>query len=211
MSENEWTKEKEDMLKSYAEESECLFITYTKDYKKYRTRGHAFTIPAIIISTVTGLLSFDKGFNSSENGSFIIGGFNILVAVMGTIYKVLKYGELESQFNFLSNEHLKLHSEIQAMLFKDPKERDRASEFIRKIESKRLELLNNPPLLTDQTRKFFLDKYRKNQVEFPLILRKLKPIRIFGREIETIQSQTESILEPEMSNNSNRVVTEMTV
>jgi hypothetical protein len=55
MNDNVWSREKEDMLKTYAEESECLYITYTKDFKMYRLRGYAFTIPAIIISTVTGL------------------------------------------------------------------------------------------------------------------------------------------------------------
>lgn len=188
MNDNIWSREKEDMLKTYAEESECLYITYTKDFKMYRLRGYAFTIPAIIISTVTGLLSFDKNFNSSPSGSFVIGGFNILVAVMGTIYKVLKYAELESQFNFLSNEHLKLHSEIQAMLVKKPEERDMANEFIRKIESKRLELINNPPILTDATRNFFLKKYKNANINMPLLLRKINPIKIYGREIEEVAS-----------------------
>jgi hypothetical protein len=118
----------------------------------------------------------------------VIGGFNILVAVMGTIYKVLKYAELESQFNFLSNEHLKLHSEIQAMLVKKPEERDMANEFIRKIESKRLELINNPPILTDATRNFFLKKYKNANINMPLLLRKINPIKIYGREIEEVAS-----------------------
>jgi hypothetical protein len=202
--ENHWSREKEDMLKTYAEESECLFITYTKDYKKYRLRGYVFTIPAIIISTVTGLLSFDKNFNSSENGSFVIGGFNILVAVMATIYKVLKYAEFESQFNFLSNEHLKLHSEIQAMLVKKPEERDSANEFIRKIESKRLELINNPPILTDNTRNFFLKKYKNSNINIPLLLRKINPIKIYGRDdttpISTETPKSSSILNVSVSN-----------
>jgi len=185
-----WSDEKENVLKIYAEECECLYVTYTKEYVRYRLYGYFFTIPGIIISTVTGLLSFDQNFNSSQNGPMVTGSLNILVAVLGTIYKVLKYAEYEAQFKFLSGEHLKLYVEIQSMLEKSPEERDNAQEFIRKIESRRLQLLDDAPVISDKTMNKFKRKY-KDKISVPLLLNKLTPIRIYGKETEqSIKSES---------------------
>ena len=180
-----WTNEKEDVLKGYAEESECMYVTYTKEYLRYKKYGHFFTIPSIIISTVTGLLAFDANFSGSSNGPTVIGSLNILVAIIGTIYKVLKYAELEAQFSFLAGEHLKLHSEIQAALLKSPAERDNALEFMRKIENRRMQLIDDAPVVSDATKNKFKRKYKNTHFEMPLLLNKLSHIKIYGRENES--------------------------
>jgi len=180
-----WTKEKEDVLKSYAEESECMYVTYTKEYLRYKKYGHFFTIPSIIISTVTGLLAFDANFSGSANGPTVIGSLNILVAIIGTIYKVLKYSELEAQFAFLAGEHLKLHSEIQSTLLKSPEERDNALEFMRKIENRRMQLIDDAPVVSDATKNKFKRKYKNTHFEMPLLLNKLSHVKIYGREVES--------------------------
>lgn len=180
-----WTKEKEDVLKGYAEESECMYVTYTKEYLRYRKYGHFFTIPSIIISTVTGLLAFDANFSTSSNGPTVIGSLNILVAIVGTVYKVLKYAEMEARFTFLAGEHLKLHSEIQATLLKSPEERDNALEFMRKIENKRMQLIDDAPVVSDITRNKFKRKYKHTNFEMPLLLNKISHVRIYGREVES--------------------------
>lgn len=183
MTEELWTTEKEDVLKAYAEESECMYVTYTKEYLKYRKYGHGFTIPSIIISTVTGLLAFDSNFNSSSSGPIVIGSLNILVAIVGTVYKVLEYAELEAKFKFLAAEHLKLHSEIQAALLKAPKDRDNAAEFLRKIENRRMQLIDNPPVVSDSVKQRFKRKYKN--IDIPLMLNKISKIKIYGRETES--------------------------
>jgi hypothetical protein len=192
-----WTTEKEDVLKTYAEESECMYIAYTKEYIKYRFYGYCFTIPNIIISTVSGLLAFNADFSGSSNGPTIIGSLNILVAIVATVYKTLKYGDLEARFNFLAGEYLKLHSEIQSTLDKDPLERDNALEFIRKIESKKIQLIDDAPVISKETRKKFMLKYKNSKIILPVLLSKINPIRIYGRDIPSeIQSvKTETSLE----------------
>jgi len=187
-----WTEAKENVLKGYAEECQCMYITYTKEYVKYRSLGYFFTIPSIIISTVTGLLAFDASFNSSSNGPFVIGGLNIFVAVVGTIYKVLKYGDLESQFKFLAGEHLKLYAEIQAMLVKSPEERENSLEFVRKIENRRLQLIDDAPVISDQTRSNFKRKYKNQVPELPVLLEKINKIKIYGKPIEKPNLSLES-------------------
>jgi hypothetical protein len=179
-----WTPEKENVLKGYAEESECMYVTYTKEYLRYKKYGYFFTIPSIVISTVTGLLAFDSNFSGSANGPTIIGSLNILVAINGTIYKVLKYAEMEAQFCFLAGEHLKLHSEIQATLLKSPAERDNALEFMRKIENRRIQLIDDAPVVCDSTKNKFKRKYKNTHFEIPLLLHKLSHIKIYGRELE---------------------------
>lgn len=190
-----WSPEKEHVLKKYAEESECMYIAYTKEFVIYRGWGFAFTIPSIIISTVTGLISFDQNFSSSSNGPYIIGALNIAVAVMGTIYKVLKYGDYESQFKFLAGEHLKLFQEIQATLFKSREERDNALEFMRKVESRRAQLFDDAPVISEKTRRDFKKKYKNTIHNMPLVLNKINPIQIYGEEEEKIKTPRSSVVE----------------
>jgi hypothetical protein len=168
--------------------------------------GYIFTIPGIIISTVTGLLSFDKDFNSSQNGPVITGSLNILTAILGTIYKVLKYGDYEGQFKFLCGEHLKLYEEIQATLLKSPLDRDNAHEFMRKIESRRIQLLDDAPVISKETMKGFKKKY-KNSVRMPLLLNKINAIKIFGRDqVDSIISETSSVKTDIMSKGKDVII-----
>jgi hypothetical protein len=185
MTEELWTEEKEDTLKAYAEESECMYVAYTKEHLKYRNYGHYFTIPSIVISTVTGLLAFDSNFSSSTSGPIVIGSLNIFVAIIGTVYKVLEYAELEAKFKFLAAEHLKLHSEIQAALLKAPKDRDNALEFVRKVENRRMQLIDNPPAVSDSVKNRFKQKYKNSHLDIPLLLNKINKIKIYGREVES--------------------------
>ena len=197
-----WTDAKELVLKGYAEESQCLYITYTKEYIKYRNLGYLFTIPNIIISTVIGLLAFDQNFTSSPNGPFIIGGSNIFVAIIGTIYKVLKYGDYESQFKFLGGEHLKLYAEIQAMLVKSPEEREHPLEYIRKIENRRLQLIDDAPVISDQTKNKFKRKYKNQVDELPVLLEKINKVKIYGKPTENQKLNSSLISESEIEKES---------
>jgi Na+-transporting NADH:ubiquinone oxidoreductase subunit NqrD len=55
-----------------------------------------FTIPVIIISTITGTANFAQGMfgNFQTLASVIIGSMNIIAGIVTTIYQFLKVAEL---------------------------------------------------------------------------------------------------------------------
>ena len=53
-----WTKEQESLLAEWAEKSSCYRWLHGRAEKKYRRSNYAFTIPVIIMSTLTGTANF---------------------------------------------------------------------------------------------------------------------------------------------------------
>ena len=48
-----WTLEQEELLAEWAEKAACYRWLHNKSEKQYRCRNYAFTIPVIILSTLT--------------------------------------------------------------------------------------------------------------------------------------------------------------
>ncbi len=53
-----WTLEQEELLAEWAEKAACYRWLHNKSEKQYRCRNYAFTIPVIILSTLTGTANF---------------------------------------------------------------------------------------------------------------------------------------------------------
>lgn len=133
---NNYSVEIEDVLKSYATEAEILYIVHNKNYLHYQRRGYYYTIPVIVMSTVSGVLSFNQSIQSTEAGQYAIGGVNILCGIITTIYKFLNYANYENQHKLLALEYLHMFEDIKSTLSKHPSQRHDAIKFIEKIESK---------------------------------------------------------------------------
>lgn len=177
---NNYTKETEDILASYALESECLYIVHEKNYIFYRKRGYYFTIPVIILTTMTGVLSFDKSIQSTSIGSYGIGTLNILCGITSTVYKFLDYSKLENQHRILAIEYLHLFEEIKGVLQKEPLNRPDGLLFIASVEKKRQELLDNFPIINEKIRKEFKKSHKT--IDLPLRLNNIPKIHIYGRK-----------------------------
>ena len=54
----EWTSEQEHLLAEWAEKAACYRWLHNKSEKQYRCRNYSFTIPVIILSTITGTANF---------------------------------------------------------------------------------------------------------------------------------------------------------
>lgn len=187
---NEYTVDIEDILHSYAIEAECLYVVHNKNYLLYRKRGNFFTIPVIIFSTVTGLLSFNQPIQNTTEGQYIIGSLNILTGIISTIYKFLDYSNFENQHKLLAIEYLHLFEEIRSTLQKDPKNRPKALMFLGIIEKKRQGLLENFPIINDHIKNNFKRSHKK--LSLPLRLNHISKIHIFGRRTNDAVSDVNS-------------------
>ena len=178
--ENNYSVEIEDVLKSYALEAEMLYVVHNKSYLHFQRHGYYYTVPVIIMSTISGVLSFNQSIQSTEAGQYAIGGVNILCGIITTIYKFLNYANYENQHKLLAIEYLHLYEDIRSVLSKHTSLRPDAVIYLEKVESKRQELFENFSIIQDKIRREFKNKHKN--LDLPLKLNHISSISIYGRE-----------------------------
>lgn len=128
----DWTSEHEEVLAEWADKSMCYNWLHTKSNEKYSIRHKIYTIPVIIMSTLTGTANFaqDKIPLSFRNyATMIIGAINIFAGIITTIQQFLKINELNEGHRVASVSWDKFYRRIKVELSKNPKERHPVKEF----------------------------------------------------------------------------------
>lgn len=90
---NGWKEEEEAILKAWADQAMCYNWMHSKAQDKYGKIHAYFTIPVIIISTLTGTANFalDRFGPDVQNFAvMIIGAFNIIAAIISTVAQFLE-------------------------------------------------------------------------------------------------------------------------
>ena len=85
-----WTHEQENLLAEWAEKAACYRWLHAKSEKIYTTSHYRYSIPIIILSTLTGTANF--GIESvpkeyTRYAQMAIGGVNLFAGIMGTLQK----------------------------------------------------------------------------------------------------------------------------
>jgi hypothetical protein len=128
----DWTSEHEEVLAEWADKSMCYNWLHTKSNEKYAARHKLYTIPVIIMSTLTGTANFaqDKIPLSFRNyATMIIGAINIFAGIITTIQQFLKINELNEGHRVASVSWDKFYRRIKVELSKSPRERHPVKEF----------------------------------------------------------------------------------
>ena len=99
-----WSQPQEALLRDWAEVAGSYRWLHYKAHMWYKARNLRYMIPLIIMSTVTGTANFAQGtFPSSFNYvPEIIGGINLIAAVLTTLYQFLKISELMESHRLIS-------------------------------------------------------------------------------------------------------------
>ena len=93
----EWHPQQELILKSWGESCSCYRHMHYHAHMYYRRLSMRYMLPVIIISTITGTVSFSNGSFPDDYIHiipFITGTFNLLAAVLTTVMQFLKLSEL---------------------------------------------------------------------------------------------------------------------
>jgi hypothetical protein len=97
-----------------------------KSYKKYKKSSMRFTLPIIIISTITGTANFAQNTFPVAWQPLVpsaIGAFNLIAAIMTTILQFLKINELMESHRVSAIQYGKLGRSIRLQLTLPPGER----------------------------------------------------------------------------------------
>ena len=95
---SKWTIEQERLLAEWAEKAKCFRWLHNRSEKSYRSKNYAFTIPVIILSTLTGTANFAMdSFVPDESKPLAmatVGSVNIFAGILSTLQNFLRYAEL---------------------------------------------------------------------------------------------------------------------
>ena len=93
----EWTPEHEQILIEWADKAMCYRWLHSKANAMFSNLNTWYTIPVIVISTLTGTANFAQErvpLKYQNTFVMIVGGFNILAGIITTIQQFLKITQL---------------------------------------------------------------------------------------------------------------------
>jgi hypothetical protein len=181
-----WRKEEEQILKEWADKAVCYKWLHLKSYEYFRWVNALYTIPVIILSTLTGTANFaqDRVSPSFLNTYvMLVGGFNIIAGIISTIHQYLKIAQYTESHRVAYISWEKFARKIRIELAKNPKERIGVNELIKTCgdEYDRLEEIS-PPINNYIINLFKTTFGEIHDLIKPDILGKINPTIIYNKE-----------------------------
>ena len=130
----EWTTQHEKILVDWADKATCYKWLHEKATIEYESKKRWYTIPVIIMSTLTGTANFaqnnipDEYLTAATMG---IGAVNLLAGILTTVQQFLKISELNESHRVSSISWGKFQRNIKVELAKSPAERTPVTQLIK--------------------------------------------------------------------------------
>ena len=171
----EWTLEHEQILVEWADKAMCYRWLHSRSNVMYSTLNAWYTIPVIIISTVTGTANFAQERVPIEYQSFfvmLVGGLNILAGIITTIQQFLKITQLNEAHRVSSISWDKFYRNIKIEIAKHPDERMNVTQMIKMCKEEFDRLMETSPNIPDKIIKKFKLEFQNIPVnsEMPKII-----------------------------------------
>lgn len=151
--EYKWTREQEELLAEWAEKATCYRWLHSRSEKLYRIRNYTFTIPVIILSTLTGTANFAMdSFVPEENKQVAmaaVGSVNIFAGILSTLQNFLRYAELMEAHRLSELQWSKFGRNIEVELALEPKRRKSAHDFLKVCRAEYDRLIEQSPTIDD--------------------------------------------------------------
>ena len=178
-----WTTEAEDLLADWSEKSSCYRWLHDRCEKKYRRRYYGFSIPVIILSTLTGAanvgLSSYIPEESQSTAQAVVGGINIFAGILGTLQNFLRVAEQMENHRVSGIAWSKLQRAIQIELSLDCSRRSPCHDFLNICRAEYDRLIEQSPLIPDEVIQLFKVRFKDYDVSKPSICNGLDKIIIF--------------------------------
>ena len=218
-SNQKWTREQEELLASWSERASGYRWLHSRSEKLYRCRNYTFTIPVIILSTLTGTANFAMdSFVPEEHKQMAmacVGGVNIFAGVLSTLQNFLRYAELMESHRVSEVSWSKLSRDIAVELTLEPKMRKPAFDFLNVCRAEYDRLIEQSPPIDDDIIKRYKGEFNKLEPDFnhPHVCNGLHKCRIFipneeDKKANTVAQAGEKLLNLKKKKWNNNVDTE---
>jgi hypothetical protein len=149
----EWTTEHEQILVEWADKAMCYRWLHSRSHALYSSLNAWYTIPVIVISTLTGTANFAQERVPVDYQNYfvmIVGGFNILAGIITTIQQFLKITQLNEAHRVASIAWDKFYRNIKIELAKHPDERMNVTQLIKLCKEEFDRLMETSPTIPDK-------------------------------------------------------------
>lgn len=154
----EWTVEHEKILTEWGDKAMCYKWLHSKSNSMYSRLNAWYTIPVIIISTLTGTANFAQERVPVEYQNYfvmIVGAFNITAGIITTIQQFLKITQLNEAHRVSSISWDKFYRNIKIELAKHPSERMNVNHMIKICKEEYDRLMETSPSVPENIIKEF--------------------------------------------------------
>jgi len=163
----EWTPEHEEILVEWADKAMCYRWLHSKANILFSRLNAWYTIPVIIISTLTGTANFAQERVPLEYQSYfvmLVGGFNILAGIITTIQQFLKITQLNESHRVSSISWNKFYQNIKIELAKHPTERVDVKQMLKMCKEEFDRLIETSPNIPEKIIEQFKQNFNKDEV-----------------------------------------------
>ena len=171
--ETEWSPEHEIILVEWADKAMCYRWLHSKANAMYSYLNALYTIPVIIISTLTGTANFAQQRVPVEYQALFmmtVGGFNLFAGIVTTIQQFLKITQLNEAHRVSSIAWDKFYRNIKIELAKHPRERMDVKQMIKMSKEEFDRLMETSPSIPEKIIKNFKKNF-VNHSEFDTIVK----------------------------------------
>jgi hypothetical protein len=194
---NYWKTEEENILKQWADKAQCYQWMHSKCRNIYKTKNAWFTIPVIIISTVTGTANFAQDRFPEKYKEYMvmtIGTLSIIAGIITTIYQFLKISELNEGHRAATISWGKFYNTLKTTVARHPLDRAEPSELIKIYKDEYERMIEISPDILPKVLINFNKIFQKNiELVKPEICSKLDTTQIFDMTDEDRQKMINSI------------------
>jgi len=209
----EWSSDHEVILVDWADKALCYRWLHSKSHNNYSRLNIWFTIPVIIMSTVTGTANFAQDRIPSQYVSLftaIVGTINLLAGILTTIQQFLKIGELNESHRVSSIAWGKFSRNIKVELAKSPKERTPVMQLLKHSKEEFDRLIETSPTLSEKVIRLFIltfsgGEIKTNELGEPT---ELTPKQIAFTELnkpeicDSIETTMKTVYKPKLEDNN---------
>ena len=145
-----WTKDHEKILIDWGDKAMCYRWLHAKSHNIFSRVNTYFTIPVIIMSTLTGTANFAQDRVPEDFRGYYsmgIGFVNILAGIITTIQQFLKISELNEAHRVSSISWDKFYRKIRVELAKPPNERQIVYDFLKACTEEFDRLMETSPTI----------------------------------------------------------------
>lgn len=186
LKENIWNEECEALLAEWSEKASCYRWLHGRSEKIYRSWYYSFSIPVIILSTLTGAANVGMDSfvpaESKSMASAIVGGVNIFAGIISTLQNFLKVAEYMEAHRIAGVSWGKLQRNIAIELALDPSRRVIQSDFLKLSRAEYDRLIEAGPIIDDKVIGQFNKKFKNYEVSVPSICNGLDKCNIYKKD-----------------------------
>ena len=180
---NYWKAEEENIIKQWSDKALCYQWMHSKCRQIFKTKNAWYTIPVIIISTLTGTANFAQerfSDNIKDYAVIAIGTLSIIAGIITTIYNFLQISELNEGHRVATLSWGKYHNNLKTELSRHPLDRIDSKLAIKMYGEEYERLLEVSPEILEKILKIFNSKFKKNELLVkPDICNKLQTTNIY--------------------------------